>query len=74
VELAFLTLLLKDGTKSIGGGVAINNEGLLETRLSENRCGANGVDESIECGLVFILPVEATALSTVGDERIEWSG
>ena len=33
VELAFLIPLLKDGADSVGGGVAINNELIFESRL-----------------------------------------
>ena len=71
MELAFLTPLLKNGAESIGGGVAINNKGFLEAWLSENGSSANGVDESIKCSFVFIIPVESAAFSTVSDERVE---
>ena len=74
MELAFLTPLLKNGTKSVSGGVAINNEGFLEAWLSENGSGANSVDERVERGFVFIIPVESATFSAVGDERIERGG
>ena len=74
MELAFFTLLLKDGAKSVGGGIAINDKGVLETGLSEDWGSANCVDESIECGFMFIFPVEFAAFSAVSDERIEWGG
>ena len=73
MELAFLTLLLKDGAQSIGGGIAINNEGVLKTWLSENGGGADCVDEGIECCLVLIFPVEFAAFSAVSDKRVKWS-
>ena len=72
MKLAFLTPLLKDGAKSVSGGVAINDEGFFEAWLSEDRSGANGIDESVKCGFVFVVPVEPAAFSTVGNECIEW--
>ena len=72
MKLAFLTPLLKDGTKSVSGGVAINNEGFLEAWLSENWSGANSVNESIKRGFMFVVPVESATFSTMGDEHIEW--
>ena len=74
MKLAFLTPLLKDGAKSVSRGVAINNEGFLEAWLSENRSGANGVNESIKRGFMFVVPVESAAFSTMGDQRIERGG
>ena len=74
MKLAFLTLLLKDGTKSVGRGIAINSEGFLEVWLSEDGGGANSVDKGIKCGVVFIVPVESAAFSTVGDKRVEQGG
>jgi hypothetical protein len=74
MELAFLTPLLKDGAKSVSGGVAINNEGLFKMWLSKNRSGANGVDESVKHGFMFVIPVESAAFSAVGYECIERGG
>jgi hypothetical protein len=72
VELAFLTPLLKDGAKSVGGGVAINNEGVFETRLSEDGGGADGVNESVKCGFVFVVPMKSATFSAMGYECVEW--
>ena len=44
MELAFLTLLLKDGADSVCGGVAINDEGVVEMWLTKDQGHANGVD------------------------------
>jgi hypothetical protein len=71
VELAFLTLLLKDGADSIGGGVAVNYKWIFETWLTEDGSHTNGIDECLKGGFVFIFPMESTALSTKCDERIE---
>ena len=43
MELAFLIPLLKDSANSVSGGVAIDGELVLESGLSQNRGGANGV-------------------------------
>ena len=74
MELAFLTPLLKNGAKSISRGVAINNEGFLEAWLSENGSSANDVDKRVECGFMFVVPVESAAFSTMGNQRIERGG
>ena len=74
MELAFLTLLLKDGADSVSGGVAINNERLLEAGLSKNRGGAHSIDKSVKRGLVFIIPMKSAPFSTVGDECVKWGG
>ena len=74
MELAFLTPLLKNGAKSISGGVAINNEGFLKSWLSEDGSGTDGVDEGVKRGFVFIVSVESAAFSAVGDKRIERGG
>jgi hypothetical protein len=74
MELAFLTLLLKDGAQSISGGVAIDNEGFLKTGLPENWGGTNGVNKSVKRGFVFVVPMESAAFSAVGDECIKWGG
>ena len=74
MELAFLTLLLKNGAKSVSGGVAINNEGFLKTRLSENRGGANGVNQGLKGGFVLIFPVEFATFSAKCDECVERGG
>ena len=72
MKLAFLTPLLKDGAKSVSGGVAINNEGFLEAWLLENGSGANGVNESVKRGFMFVVPVESAAFSAMGNECVEW--
>ena len=74
MELAFLTLLLKDGADSVSGGVAIDDEGLIETGLTENRSRANGVDEHLEGGLVFTFPVEFAALRAKRNECVKGGG
>ena len=71
MELAFLTLLLKDGAYSVCGGVAINHEWVLETWLAKDQGGANGVDKGLKCGFMFVLPVEFTTLGAKRDKRIE---
>ena len=74
MELAFFTPLLKDGAKSVSGGVAIDKEGLFETGLSEDGGSANGVDESVKRSFVFIIPMEPAAFGTMGNECVEWGG
>ena len=74
MELAFLTLLLKNGAKSVSGGVAIDYEGVLKTRLAKNRGRANGVDEGLEGGFVFVFPMKFAAFSTESYQGIERSG
>jgi hypothetical protein len=74
MELSFFTPLLKDGAESVSGGVAINNEGLLETGLSENGSGANGIDKSVKCSFVFVIPMKSATFGTMGDEGVEWGG
>ena len=71
MELAFLTLLLKDGANSVGGGVAIENKWVLETRLAEDWSRTDGIYECLEGGLVFILPVEAATFRTEGDKGVQ---
>ena len=41
MELAFLTPLLKDGANRISGGVTINDEGILEMRLTKDQVSWN---------------------------------
>jgi hypothetical protein len=74
VELAFLTLLLKDGANRVSGGVAINNKRVLETRLAKNGSGANGVDECLEGSFVFVFPVKFAAFRAESHESIEGGG
>ena len=74
MELAFLTPLLKNGAKSIGRGVAINNKGFLEAWLSEDGGGAYRIDEGIKHSFVFIVPVKLATLSAVGDKHIKRDG
>ena len=54
MKLAFLTPLLKDGAQSVSRGVAINNEGFLETWLSENWSGANSICYAQALGVVVV--------------------
>ena len=72
MELAFLTPLLKDGADCVGGGVTIDDEGIFEARLMKDWGGANSVDKGLEGGLMFVVPMEAAALRTVGNQHIEW--
>ena len=74
MELAFLTLLLKNSTDSICGGVAINDEWVVKTWLMKDQGHANGINKVLKGRLVFLLPVEFTAFSTICNERIEGSG
>ena len=74
MELAFLTLLLKDGADSVCGGVAINDEWVFKMWLTKDRGRANGIDEGLKGGLVFLLPMEFTAFSAICDERVKGSG
>ena len=68
MELAFLTLLLKDGAESISGGI----EQVIETWLTKDGGGANGIDKGIKCGFVFICPMEFAPLCAMGHKCIEW--
>ena len=43
MELAFFTLLLKDGADRVSGGVAINDEWFFKTRLSKDRGCADSI-------------------------------
>ena len=70
MELAFLTLLLKDGADSVSGGVAIYNERVFEAGLAKDGGRADGVNKGLEGGFVFILPVEATALRAKRDKGV----
>ena len=74
MELAFLTPLLKNGAESIGRGVAINDKGFLKAWLSEDGGGANRIDEGVERGFMFIVPVELATLGAVGNERVKRGG
>ena len=57
MELAFLTLLLKDGADRVGRGVAINDEGIFKTGLTKDGSGAYGIDKGLKGRFVFMLPV-----------------
>ena len=74
VELAFLTPLLKDGAKSVSGGITIDDEGFIKTWLTKDGGGADGVDEGIKGGFVFVFPMELAPFCTMGNEHIEWGG
>ena len=71
MELAFFTLLLKDGAYSVCGGVAVDHKWVFEVWLAKDWGRANCIDEGVECGFVFILPVELTTLGTKHNERVE---
>ena len=71
MELAFLTLLSKDGAKSVSRGVAIDNEGFIKTGLTKDRGGTDGVDESIERRFMFVIPVKSAPFCAVSDEGIQ---
>ena len=74
MELAFLTLLLKDGADSVSGGVAIDYKRIFEAGLSKDRSGANGVDECLKGRFVFVFPMEFATLGTECDEGIKGGG
>ena len=74
MELAFLIPLLKDGADSVGGGVAINYELVFKPRLSQDRGGADGVDQSMERCFEFLVPVKLPSLGAVSDECVERCG
>ena len=74
MELAFLTLLLKDGANCVGRGVAINDEGVLEAGLAKDRGCTHGIDESLEGSFVFVFPIKFAALGTESYEGIKGSG
>jgi hypothetical protein len=71
VELAFLTLLLKDGADRVGRGVAINNKWVFESGLTKDGSRTYGVHESLKGRLVFVIPVEFAALSAKSHEGVE---
>ena len=74
MELAFLTLLLKDGADSVGGGVAINYKWVLEMGLSKDRGRTYGIDECLEGRLMFVFPMEFATLSTKRDKCVKGGG
>ena len=74
MELAFLTLLLKDGADSVSGGVAINNERVLESGLAKDRGRANGIHKGLKGGFVFVFPMKFATFGTERDECVEGSG
>ena len=63
MELAFLTPLLKNGTKSIGGGVAVNDKGFFKAGLLKDGGGAYRIDEGVKRGFVFIIVKALAGLS-----------
>ena len=71
MELAFLTLLLKDGANCVSRSVTINDEGIFKSWLAKDRGCANRVNKSLESGLVLIFPMEMTTFRAVGDKSIE---
>ena len=71
MELAFFTLLLKDGANSVGGGVAINNKRVFKAGLTKNWSRTNGIDECVEGRFVFEVPVKATAFRAERDKSVE---
>jgi hypothetical protein len=73
VELAFLTLLLKNGADSVSGGVAIDNKWVFKTGLTKDWSRANGVHECLEGRLVFGFPVKTTPFHAEGDESVQRS-
>ena len=72
MELAFFTPLLKDGANSVSRGVAIEDEGVLKTRLVQNRCCADRVDKGLKGGFVVGFPMETAAFRTMSNEGVEW--
>ena len=71
MELAFLTPLLKDGANCIGGGIAINNEGVFEMWLLEHWGCADSIHQGLKSGFVFKVPVETTTFGTMRNESIK---
>ena len=71
MELAFLTLLLKDGADSISGGVAIDDEGVIKTGLMKDWSHTNSVDEHLEGGFVFLFPVEFAAFRAKRNKSVK---
>ena len=74
MELAFLTLLLKDGADSVSRGVAINDEGVIETGLTKDWSRTNSVDEHLEGRLVFLFPVEFAAFRAKRNKSVKGGG
>ena len=74
MELAFLTLLLKDGANRVSGGVAINNERVLEAGLTKDRGRANGIYKGLKGGFVFVFPIKFASFGTKRDERVKGGG
>ena len=74
MELAFLTLLLKDGADGVSGGVTINNKRVVEARLPKDGGRANGVDECLEGRFVFVIPMKFATFSTERDKCVERGG
>ena len=72
MELAFFTPLLKDSANSVSGGVAIKDEGVLKTRLVQNRGHTDCVDKSLKGGFMFGFPMETAASCAVSNESVEW--
>ena len=74
MELAFLTPLLKDSANGISGGVAINNKGVIETRLAENRGGADGVNQGLKSRFMFIFPMKMATFHAVSHKSVKRGG
>ena len=74
MELAFLTLLLKDGADSVSGGVAINNKRIFESGLTKDRGRANSVHKGLKGGFVFVFPMEFATFGAKRDKCIERGG
>ena len=74
VELAFLTLLLKDGADSICGGVAIDHKWVFKSWLTKDRSCTNGIDKGLKGGFVLVLPMEFAALGAERNECVKGGG
>ena len=74
MELAFLTLLLKDGADGVSGGVAIDDKRILEAGLTKDRGCTNGIYKCLKGGFVFVFPMKFATLGAKCDERIKGGG
>ena len=74
MELAFLTLLLKDGADRVSGCVAINNKGVFKARLTKDGSSAYSINKSLEGGFVLVFPMKLATFGTKGDECVKRGG
>ena len=74
MELAFFTLLLKDGADSVSGGVAVNNKRIFESGLSKDGGRAHGIHKGLKSGFVFVFPMKLATFGTKRDKCVERGG